>query len=213
MDLPLCPVDLKCPPLGWLPSQMGMCIWRGFINCQVLHICCYYHLRASLRRICLLGLSLSGVHQKSLVPCGCEWNATERLLLAADIRPTSYLLPNRWGFIKLKLQSRERHVTPQSGDTEVTACTKDPERKQKCQNERSFVTTYKKPAEFCCVGKSVPCAELSGVPQSRTVPSPHLFPALTTSRNRNWLGVPDINHACYQARKYAQWWRKREKNK
>lgn len=83
---------------------------------------------------------------------------------------------------------------------------------QNAKNERSFVKTSKKPAEFCCVGKSVSCVELSGVPEARTAPSPTLLPS-PPPRIGTGLGVPDINHAWQQARKYVQWWREKEKKK
>lgn len=80
------------------------------------------------------------------------------------------------------------------------------------KNESSFVTTSKKPAEFCCVAKSAPCDELSGVPQSRTVPSPTFILPSPPPGIGTGLGVPDINHAWQQARKYAQPWREKENN-
>ena len=119
-------------------------------------------------------VDVDGNPQKDFFPC-C-WHQAHML----------YLLPKSWNIIKLKLQSRERHVTPQSGGTEVTAWTKDPERKQKCQKWKILHNDFQETSrvllrcEVWALCWAVRCSSF------KDGALPHLHPACTTSRNGNW---------------------------
>ena len=71
-----------------------------------------------------------------------RWRAAESLVPTADITPTLPIAKAR-DFKKLKLQSREKHVIPQSGDAEVILWAKDAERKQKCQKKKKILPNHR----------------------------------------------------------------------
>lgn len=80
------------------------------------------------------------------------------------------------------------------------------------KNERYFIMTSKKPAEFCCAVKSGPCAELSGVPHSRMVPSPTSILPAPPPGTGTGVWVPVLNHAWQEIWNTKVGKRKRQEN-
>ena len=84
-----------------------------------------------------------------------RWRAADSLVPTADITPTLPIAKAR-DFKRLKLQSIEKHVIPQSGHAEVILWAKDAERKQKCKKKSSLTTSEENSGvslacEFCCL--------------------------------------------------------------
>lgn len=174
MDHPLHQMHLKGLPLGLL-RKSDESVSGEALSAKASRGCCP---RGSgpISGQCAVWLPVGRVksgHPRTQPTHMDRWRAAESLVPTADITPALPIAKAK-DFKKLKLQSREKHVIPQSGDAEVISWAKDAREEAKMPHtKKSFLITSEENS-----GVSLGCefCSLPGVIQGLSALHPH--PAL-----------------------------------
>lgn len=185
---------------GVIPKSNGPCIWRSLVKLsspsQMLLLAFKTLTQENLQSV---ASSISGSDQGSTRSHWCHVDVDRKPYKDISLLLTSgphAVYCQRVGDLESSNSKVEKDMWLHSQETLRSLHGPKIQRgSRNVKNERSFLMTSKKPAEFCCAVKSGPCAHMSGVPHSRTAPSPTIIQPSLPPRRGTGLGVPEINHA------------------